>query len=82
MPWVSADVLLEPVEEELKIWNRAEIERDLGAANRSEGATSHIYRRNIQIRADHLNGATLAGLMEGYALSQRQVLRILAAGRS
>lgn len=81
MPWRSLEAVLEPVEEEFKVWDRAELDRDLSAEHRSEGATAAIMRRNIQIRADHRNGATLAGLMEGYGLSQRQVHRILRQGR-
>lgn len=81
MPWHSAEVLFDRAEEELKIWNRADVDRDLGSENRSHGATSAIATRNRAIRAQHDNGATLSDLMEAYDLSQRQVLRVLSQRR-
>ena len=75
MSWVSAEALFETVDEELKIWNRSELESGMGMENRSLSA---LAKRNHRIRARHDQGFSVTDLMELYDLSERQVLRIIA----
>jgi hypothetical protein len=76
--WVSADALFESADEELKIWNRSDLESHIGMENRSLSA---LAKRNHRIRARHDQGLSVEDLMAAYDLSQRQVLRIIAQER-
>lgn len=76
MPWISADVLTEePVEEELRIWNRADLERPRPNGNaHTRGATTE---RNIRISKRFIEGVTVEALARAEDLSERTVRRIV-----
>ncbi len=75
MGWMSADVLSEePVEEELRIWNRADLERP---SKRNAHTRAETTERNIRISRRFIEGVTVEELARAEDLSERTIRRIL-----
>lgn len=74
MGWMSADVLIEePLEEELRIWNRADLEQPKRNAHTRESTAE----RNAAICDRFHRGDSVEALSMAFDLSERTIYRIV-----